>query len=74
WGDLTRGPRVINDETKARMQEVLTEIQDGTFASEWVKENESGKLRYDELLTEDLDRQLETVGRDLRGRMSWLQN
>lgn len=74
WGDLTRGPRVINDETKARMQEVLTEIQDGTFAAEWVKENESGKPRYDELLTEDLDRQLETVGRDLRGRMSWLQN
>ncbi len=74
WGDLTRGPRVVNDETKARMKEVLTEIQDGTFATEWVDENKAGKPRYDALLKEDLDRQLETVGRDLRGRMSWLQN
>ena len=72
FGDLTRGPRVINEETKGRMKEVLTEIQDGTFAKEWVSENEAGQPRYRELLEEDLDRQLETVGRELRGRMTWL--
>ena len=71
-GDLTRGPRVINSETKDRMKEILTEIQDGRFADEWVKENQAGQPRYKELLEEDLDRQLESVGRELRGRMSWL--
>ena len=72
WGDLTRGPRVINEETKDRMKEILSEIQDGRFADEWVKENQAGQPRYKELLEEDLDRQLESVGRQLRGRMSWL--
>jgi ketol-acid reductoisomerase len=73
YGDLTRGPRIIDEHVKQRMREVLAEVQDGTFAREWVKENESGLSNYKRLLAEDLDRQIETVGRELRGRMSWLQ-
>jgi ketol-acid reductoisomerase len=55
------------------MRAVLKEVQDGTFAREWVKENETGMANYKRLLDEDVDRQIETVGRELRGRMSWLQ-
>jgi ketol-acid reductoisomerase len=55
------------------MREVLKDIQDGTFAKNWVAENENGLKRYNALMQEDLDRQIETVGRELRGRMSWLQ-
>ena len=73
WGDLISGPRVVDSRTKDSMRAVLKDIQDGTFAREWVAENESGMPKYKKLLSEDLDRQIETVGRDLRGRMSWLQ-
>ena len=73
FGDLTRGPRIIDEHVKQSMREVLKEIQDGTFAREWVAENESGMQNYNRLLEEDLDNQIETVGRELRGRMSWLQ-
>jgi ketol-acid reductoisomerase len=55
------------------MRAVLKDIQDGKFARDWVEENETGMKKYNALLKEDLDRQIETVGRDLRGRMSWLQ-
>ncbi len=73
WGDLTSGPRVVDSHTKDAMREVLRDIQDGTFAKNWVAENENGLKRYNALMQEDLDRQIETVGRELRGRMSWLQ-
>jgi ketol-acid reductoisomerase len=73
WGDLTSGPRVVDSHTKDAMREVLKDIQDGTFAKNWVAENENGLKRYNALMQEDLDRQIETVGRELRGRMSWLQ-
>jgi ketol-acid reductoisomerase len=74
YGDLTRGPRVIDEHVKDRMREVLKEVQDGTFARQWVKENEDGLPNYNRMMTEDLDRQIETVGKALRGRMSWLQD
>ena len=73
WGDLTSGPRVVDSHTKDAMRAVLTDIQEGRFARDWVAENETGMKKYHALLQEDLDRQIETVGRDLRGRMSWLQ-
>ena len=73
FGDLTRGPRVIDAHVKESMRQVLKEIQDGTFANEWVAENENNLKNYNAMMQEDLDRQIETVGRDLRGRMSWLQ-
>jgi ketol-acid reductoisomerase len=73
YGDLTRGPRIIDEHVKGRMREVLKEVQDGTFAKQWVEENKAGQPNYKRLLQEDLDQGIEKVGRDLRGRMSWLQ-
>lgn len=73
YGDLTRGPRVVDAHAKERMKEVLTEIQDGTFAREWVEENQSGMKNYERMMEDDVSRQIEDVGEQLRGRMSWLQ-
>ena len=73
WGDLTSGPRVIDAGTKARMKEVLGDIQSGKFAREWIAESGSGKPRFNELLEKDLAHPIEKVGQSLRARMSWLQ-
>ncbi|HEX8471126.1 MAG TPA: ketol-acid reductoisomerase [Brevundimonas sp.] len=72
WGSVKSGPRVINDETRARMKQILTEIQDGTFAREWIAENDAGKTTYDALVKEDSEQKIETVGAGLRERMAWL--
>ena len=74
YGDLMSGPRVVNDETRARMREVLSDIQDGTFAREWVLENQSGKAKYQKLLDADLEHPIEKTGKELRERMRWLQS
>ena len=73
FGDLTRGPRIIDERVKDNMRQVLKEVQDGTFAREWVAENEANLENYNRMMDEDIDRQIEKVGKDLRGRMSWLQ-
>ena len=73
YGDLTRGPRVIDAKTKDRMKDILSEIQDGTFAQEWIAENDAGCGEYKRLMDEDLTHSIEIVGRELRDRMSWLQ-
>ncbi len=73
YGDLTSGPRIINDETRARMREVLTDIQSGNFARDWILENQSGKARYDKMLEADLAHPIEKTGKELRELMSWLQ-
>jgi ketol-acid reductoisomerase len=73
FGDLTRGPRVVNEETRGRMREILAEIQDGRFAKEWVAEYRAGNGRYNELKQRDLQHPIEKVGADLRSRMPWLQ-
>jgi ketol-acid reductoisomerase len=72
YGDMTRGPAVINDETKRRMRGLLTEIQSGAFAREWMKENRNGKVRFRELENETSEHQVERVGRNLREMMPWL--
>ena len=72
WGSVVSGPRVINAETRARMKEILTEIQDGTFAREWIAENEAGKGAYDALVKADGEHLIESVGASLRERMAWL--
>ena len=72
WGSVSSGPRVINAETRARMKEILTEIQDGTFAREWIAENEAGKPKYEALLDADRNSKIEQVGARLRDRMAWL--
>ena len=73
YGDLVSGPRVISDETRARMREVLKDIQTGVFAQNWILENQTGKVRYNKMLEADLNHPIEKVGRDLRARMSWLK-
>jgi len=73
YGDLTSGPKVVDDHTQEKMRGVLKEIQDGTFAKNWVSEYESGLPEYNRLLQADLDSKIETVGAALRGRMAWLQ-
>ena len=72
YGDFVSGPRVINAETKARMKEVLSDIQDGSFAKAWIAENESGKKNYDAMLDADLNLPIEKVGAELRSHMAWL--
>jgi ketol-acid reductoisomerase len=72
YGDLVSGPRIINAETKQRMKEVLTDIQSGAFAKNWIAENEAGKPEYKKLLQKDLAHPIEEVGRKLRARMAWL--
>jgi len=73
YGDLTRGPRVVNDETRARMREVLAEIRDGTFAKEWVAEYQAGNGNYKAMKERDLAHPIEQVGAALRARMPWLE-
>jgi ketol-acid reductoisomerase len=74
FGDLTRGPRIIDKHVKDNMRAVLKEVRDGTFAREWIAENKAGLPKYKKLLQEDLNEPIEKVGRELRGRMSWLQS
>jgi ketol-acid reductoisomerase len=73
FGDLTRGPRIVDQHVRDNMKAVLREVQDGTFAREWAAENEAKLANYNRMMEEDLDRDIERVGKDLRGRMSWLQ-
>jgi ketol-acid reductoisomerase len=72
YGDLTRGPRIITDAVKAEMKNILTEIQDGRFADEWVKESESGRASYKALQAKGKEHQIEQVGEVLRGMMPWI--
>ena len=72
YGDLTRGPRIVDERVKKQMRKVLKEVQSGKFARQWIKENEAGKANYRKLLAADMDRQIEKVGARLRARMPWL--
>ncbi|MBN9794560.1 ketol-acid reductoisomerase [Pseudonocardia sp. TMWB2A] len=72
YGDLTRGPRVITPAVKAEMQKILGEIQDGTFAREWVAEDEAGRGNYTKLQQQGAEHPIEQVGEKLRGLMSWV--
>jgi len=74
YGDLTRGPRIINERVKNEMRKVLKEVRSGRFARQWIRENAQGRPNYQKLLAQDLDRQIEQVGAGLRARMPWLQD
>lgn len=74
WGDMISGPRVVDDHVRGKMQEVLDDIQDGTFARRWIAENEAGQPEYKRLMQADLEHPIEKVGAELRGRMDWLQD
>jgi ketol-acid reductoisomerase len=73
YGDYTRGPRVIDDMVRDEMTEILTEIQDGTFAKEWILENQAGRPTYNALKRMESEELIEEVGAELRQMMSWLQ-
>ena len=71
YGDYTVGPRIVTDETKKEMKKVLAEIQDGTFAKKWIKENEDGRPEFIRMRKEAQESLLEKTGKDLREKMSW---
>ncbi len=73
WGDMISGPRVVDDNSRAAMKAILGDIQDGTFARNWIKENENGMPEFKRMMQADLDHPIEKVGADLRGRMDWLE-
>jgi ketol-acid reductoisomerase len=73
YGDYTRGPRIIDSHVRENMRQVLREIQDGTFAKEWVLENQAGRPSFLALRRMNAEHPIEEVGAELRGMMSWLQ-
>ena len=73
YGDYTRGPRVIDGMVKEEMEQILAEIQDGTFAREWILENQAGRPVYNALKRMDAEHPIELVGRELRKMMPWLK-
>ena len=72
WGDMVSGPRVVDASSRAAMKAVLGEIQDGTFARNWIAENENGMPEFKRMMQADFEHPIEKVGKDLRGRMDWL--
>ncbi|MEW4565402.1 ketol-acid reductoisomerase [Bremerella sp. JC770] len=72
FGDYQTGPRIITPETKAEMKRVLTEIQDGTFARDWILENKAGAARFKAIRRRERTHQVEEVGKRLRRLMSWI--
>jgi len=73
YGDYTRGPRVIDDMVRAEMEQILAEIQDGSFAKEWILENQAGRPVYNALKRMDEEHLIEMVGKELREMMPWLK-
>jgi ketol-acid reductoisomerase len=71
YGDYTRGPRVITQETRTEMRRILQEIQDGRFAREWLAENRVGRPNFDRMRQADDEHTIERVGRTLRAMMPW---
>jgi ketol-acid reductoisomerase len=74
YGDYTRGPRIVNSETKAEMKRILGEIQDGTFAREFIAEDDAGRPAFDKYRAEAAAQPIEEVGERLRGLMAWIKS
>ncbi len=72
YGDYVSGPRIVTDETRKTMKKILTEIQDGTFARNWIKENEDGRPYFNKIKEEQRNHQIEKVGAELRKMMKWI--
>jgi ketol-acid reductoisomerase len=72
YGDVSRGPRIINDSVREEMRKILREIQDGSFADEWVAEDDAGRPNFAKLVQAGEQHPIEEVGRKLRGLMSWV--
>ncbi|MBN1590589.1 MAG: ketol-acid reductoisomerase, partial [Pirellulales bacterium] len=74
YGDYTRGPRIVTDETKAEMKKILSEIQRGEFAREWILENKAGAPSFKALRRLQREHNIEEVGRQLRRLMTWIDS
>jgi ketol-acid reductoisomerase len=74
YGDMTRGPKVITDETRQAMKKILADIQSGEFAKEWIAENEAGQENFQRMREEAAGSQVEKVGKDLRAMMPWIED
>jgi ketol-acid reductoisomerase len=72
YGDLTRGEKVVGEETRAAMKKILADIQSGEFAREWIAENKNGGRNFAALREKEKQHPVEIVGAELRGMMSWL--
>ncbi len=72
FGDYVSGPRIIDDRVRATMKQVLTEIQDGTFAARWIEENRSGRAEFERMREAESGHQIEQVGAELRSKMAFL--
>jgi ketol-acid reductoisomerase len=73
YGDYTRGPRIVNDQTRAEMKRILSEIQSGEFAKQWIAENKSGRGKFLKMRESQHDQLIETVGSELRSMMTFLK-
>jgi ketol-acid reductoisomerase len=72
YGDYTRGPRIVDERTKAEMKRVLNEIQTGQFAKEWVLENAAGQASFKAMRRRNAEHPIEQVGEKLRAMMPWI--
>src|SRR5690625_6549378 len=73
WGDFVSGPRVINEETKERMKEILEDVQSGEFAKDWILENQAYRPRFNAINKRENDHTIEQVGRELRSLMPFVK-
>jgi ketol-acid reductoisomerase len=73
YGDYTRGPRIVNDQTRVEMRKILSEIQSGQFARDFVLENQAGKPGFTAMRRQESEHPIEEVGKDLRAMFSWLK-
>ena len=74
WGDMVSGPRVIDENSRAAMKAILADIQDGTFARNWIAESAAGMPEFKRRMNADLEHPIEKVGAGLRSRMDWLED
>lgn len=73
YGDITRGKRIINKQTREEMKKILSEIQSGSFADEWIKENQEGRPNYNKITEEEKKHPIEKIGKELRSMMPWME-
>jgi ketol-acid reductoisomerase len=73
YGDYTRGPRIINDQTRAEMKKILAEIQSGEFARTWMAENKGGRAGFLQMRQADKNHKIEVIGKELRDMMPFLK-
>ncbi len=74
YGDLTRGPRIINKQTRQSMKKILKEIQSGKFAREWIKEVQNGAKNFKAMEKAEAKHPMEKVGKKLRKNMKWIES